>query len=258
MTWNIQNFPRNGSQTCSALQRVVRALEIDVIALQEIESPSDFQAVLDSLPTWRGYRANSAAYNIDLAYIYNPSTIAVERIYEIYTDNSRAFPRSPLVLEGYYRNIPFVIINNHYKCCGDGKLETDSWDEEHRRWEASGLLAEYIQTNFPDERVVVVGDMNDELTDPQANNVFQPFLDAPHNFIFADMSIARGSSANFSYPTIPSHIDHILITDELSGAFNQAAGQIKTILLERFLSGGWNEYAILLSDHRPVAIKLAL
>jgi len=258
MTWNIQNFPRNGSQTCSALQRVVRALEIDVIALQEIESPSDFQAVLDSLPTWRGYRANSAAYNIDLAYIYNPSTIAVERIYEIYTDNSRAFPRSPLVLEGYYRNIPFVIINNHYKCCGDGKLETDSWDEEHRRWEASGLLAEYIQTNFPDERVVVVGDMNDELTDPQANNVFQPFLDAPHNFIFADISIARGSSANFSYPTIPSHIDHILITNELSGAFNQSAGQIKTILLERFLSGGWNEYAILLSDHRPVAIKLAL
>ena len=58
-------------------------------------------------------------------------------------------------------------------------------------------------------------------------------------------------------PTWPSHIDHILITDELFGVFANSASVIKTLLIENYMEGGWNEYAVKISDHRPVALKLA-
>ena len=63
----------------------------------------------------------------------------------------------------------FVIINNHLKCCGNGVLDlNDNGDEETRRYHASRLLKEYIDTNLSDVNVLVVGDLNDSITDVQA------------------------------------------------------------------------------------------
>ena len=38
--------------------------------------------------------------------------------------------------------------------------------------------------------MVLVGDLNDELTDPVADNVFQMFLDLPDSYRFADWDVA--------------------------------------------------------------------
>ena len=55
----------------------------------------------------------------------------------------------PLVLEMNYQGEDYVIINNHFKCCGDGILDLgDSSDEETRRYNAISLLKNYIDVNF--------------------------------------------------------------------------------------------------------------
>ena len=77
------------------------------------------------------------------------------------------------------------------------------------------IIKSYIETNLDDQRVIVLGDLNDILTDNQSNNIFQDILDDTTNFYFADIDIADGSSSNWSYPSWPSHLDHILISNEL-------------------------------------------
>ena len=68
----------------------------------------------------------------------------------------------------------YIVINNHFKCCGDGILNlNNNNDEENRRLQAVTYLKQYIDNNFIGKRVILLGDLNDELTDNNANNVFQ-------------------------------------------------------------------------------------
>jgi len=68
------------------------------------------------------------------------------------------------------------------------------------------------------------------------------------------MEIANGSTSDWSYPTWPSHLDHILITNELFN--NLDSGDIQTIKIDQYLNGGWSEYDYNISDHRPVFMRL--
>ena len=154
-------------------------------------------------------------------------------------------------------NLDFIIINNHFKCCGDGIMNLDDLgDEETRRYTASNLLKEYIDTNLPNENVIVLGDLNDILTDVLANNVFQMIINDTENYLFADMEIAEGSSADWSYPWWPSHIDHILITNELFDELDNGGSAVQTIKIDEYMEGGFDDYYENISDHRPVALKI--
>jgi len=132
----------------------------------------------------------------------------------------------------------------------------DLGDEETRRYTASNLLKEYIDTNLPNENVIVLGDLNDILTDAVANNVFQMIINDAENYLFADMDIAEGSSADWSYPWWPSHIDHIIITNELFDEFVNGGSAVQTIKIDEYMEGGFDDYYENISDHRPVALKI--
>ena len=266
VTWNIEHFPKNLNVTVEYAAQIIRGLNADIYALQEIESNTYFEAIIemlnnnDPINTWDGYRATSASYSVNLAYVYKTNIIEISDIYEIYAsyDYSREFPRRPLMMEMQWNGTDVYIINNHLKAMGDGYLDlSNEWDEETRRFDACNLLDEYISQNLPDENVIILGDMNDELTDLQNNNVFITFLNASSEYSFADMEIAEGSSGYWSYPSWPSHLDHILITNELFDEFEQASSDIQTLRIDELLDGGWNEYENNISDHRPVGLKLA-
>jgi hypothetical protein len=132
----------------------------------------------------------------------------------------------------------------------------NSNDEEARRYEANTLLKQYIDENFNSSRVIVIGDLNDIITDAPLNNVFQMFIDDSINYEFADMSIATQPPSEWSYPSWPSHLDHILITNELFTEFHHPNSVIKTIKIDDFLVGGLGEYDQNISDHRPVGLKI--
>ena len=132
--------------------------------------------MVDDLDDWDAFYVNDPYSG--LAYIYKPDQVEVVDIYEIYTNKFREFPRAPLVMEFQYRGENFIVINNHLKCCGDGTLDPfDPWDEESRRLDACNLIDQYIRTELPDDNVILLGDLNDVLTDDPVDNVFETFLD---------------------------------------------------------------------------------
>ena len=259
MSWNIERFPKNGQTTVNYVKEIIEALDVDILAIQEVDDVNYFEQLIDSLSAYDGYLEST--WFAGLAYIYKPEIIQINSIYEIFTVSEywNYFPRSPMVMDLNYMNERVIIINNHFKCCGDEVLDINNTDdEETRRYFASALLKEYIDANFSDQNVIVLGDLNDQLSDDRENNVFQMILDDADNYLFADLEIANGNDSEWSYPTWPSHLDHILITNELFDAFENLNSDIQTIKIDAYLPGGWAEYDENISDHRPVAIKLLL
>ncbi|MBT3216471.1 MAG: T9SS type A sorting domain-containing protein [Candidatus Marinimicrobia bacterium] len=257
MTWNIEWFPKNGQTTVDSVSAIIQSLDIDLYAFQEITDTTLFKQMIYDIDDYEYYFQSS--WFGGLAFVYKTSVIEIDSMYEIYTEEPywRPFPRSPMVMDMNYQDQKYYIINNHFKCCGNGTMDlSDSWDEETRRFDASNLLKDYIDVNLPDENVIVLGDLNDILTDASAQNVFQTILDDDGNYLFADIDIANGPSSGWSYPSWPSHIDHIFITNELFDGFGNTSSLIQTIAIDENMAGGFDAYDENFSDHRPVALKL--
>ena len=215
-TWNIEWFPKNGQASVEYVTQIIQHLDLDILAMQELDNIDMFNQMLNELTDYTGYY--ESAWFAGLAYIYKTDVVQINDIYEIYTTSPywSAFPRSPMVMDMIFMGENYFIINNHFKCCGDGNLNmNDESDEEKRRYNAVNFLKEYINTYLYDKNVIVLGDLNDDIAESSQNNVFQNMLNDTQNYFFADYSIATGNSSNWSYPSWPSHLDHILITNEL-------------------------------------------
>ena len=254
-TWNIEWFPKNGQVTVDYISELISTLDIDVIAIQEIDDTTMFNHMLDSMPGYSGYYESS--WFAGLGFIYKSDVIAINDIYEIYTTSEfwNAFPRSPMVMDLTFMDENYFIINNHLKCCGDGILNlNDASDEENRRFIAMNYIKEYVDNYLPNQNVFVLGDLNDDISELSSNNIFQNILSDSSNYIFADMEIAQGDPLDWSFPNWPSHLDHILITNELFNGVN--VFEVQTIKIDEYMTGGWSEYDQNISDHRPVAIKI--
>ncbi|MFT6998202.1 MAG: endonuclease/exonuclease/phosphatase family metal-dependent hydrolase [Cryomorphaceae bacterium] len=254
-TWNIRFFPANGQTTIDYVVEIIEELELDVIAIQEIDDADEFDQLLSQLQGYDGFYDDNDF--LKLGYIYNIQSVTLNDQYQLYAGSSfgNPFPRRPLVMElTFMGEHDFVVINNHFKCCGNAVLdESDFWDEETRRAYASELLKEHMDTFLPDENVIMLGDLNDLLIDDEVNNVFQVFFDDPQNYQFVDMDIAEGSSSQWSFPDWPSHLDHILVSNELFSAIDDEESQIATIQIDDVFPGGFNGYDNNVSDHLPVA-----
>ncbi len=235
VTWNIENFSNTNSNEAE-IKIIIETMDADIIGVQEITNISDFNALASSINGWEGKVVNLSG-GLEVGYFYKSSEITlIGNLFTIYDDNSNAFPRSPVV--GKFRHVSgfeVTVINIHLKCC-DGS--------EGRREEASNLLKTYIDNNLANEPVILLGDFNDEIQESASENVFQNFIDDSNNFKFSDMGIAQGTNANWSYPSWPSHLDHLLITNEL---FTKLEGTF-TLKLDDCLGS----YESTVSDHRPV------
>jgi endonuclease/exonuclease/phosphatase family metal-dependent hydrolase len=248
MTWNLENFAKNGDLTVQYVSALLDSLEVDIIALQEIENPTKFSQLYNSLPQWNGYLSTGAAYDINLAFLYRQNL--QPEFYQILTDDWYAFPRSPLVMEVTVDGYDLMIINNHFKAGGDS-------DDEERRRQASENLKLFLDENYPSTALIVLGDLNDQLTDPPQQNVFSIFLEDQGNYLFTDYQLEVAGVDNYSYPSWPSHLDHVLISDELYTAFLQEKSEVQTLQVDQYFES-WSEYETNVSDHLPVAVKLYL
>ena len=256
ISWNIEWFPKNNN-TASKVQAILTNLEADVYALQEIDDTTLLKQVVANIS---GYECHfKSSYYGGLAYVYNTNTVQINSKYEIFTSQPywNALPRSPQILDLTFMGENYILINNHFKCCGDGILNTNNpIDEENRRLQATTLLKQFIDSVFVNKKVILVGDLNDELTDNSVNNVFQNLIIDSVNYLFTDMQIAQGNSVDWSYPTWPSHLDHILITNELFADFQNLNSAVSVIRVDDYMIS-WNNYENNVSDHRPIGLKLA-
>lgn len=256
LTWNLREFPLQSTQTLEQLAHIIPLMNVDLLAFQEINDQASFLELARMIPHYSAY-VSSATSSYRLAYLYDSRTVTVNDDYTIFNEDSNPFPRPPYVLDISWQGVDLLVVNNHLKAFGDNYIdENDSWDEEYRRRLACQKLDQHIRSNWNDERVIVVGDMNDQIAEPVEYNVFNAFLDRPAEYLFADMDIAQNPSpANVSYPPSFSHIDHILLTNELFDSFADLDSSCDTLPVESLL-GTWENYSNQLSDHRPVALKL--
>ncbi len=259
VTWNIEWFPKNDQTTLQYVVNIIESIDADIIAIQEVDDYFFFNDLVDFLADYDGYYQSSN--NRGLAYLYKTDIISINSGYELFLTEPESynFPRFPMVLDVNYYQERVVLINNHYKCCGDGELDTtDNTDEETRRYNANLLLKGYMDTELSNVKTVLLGDLNDVLTDAPLDNVFQNFIDDSTNYLFTDIDIANGPITDFSYPAWPSHLDHILINKPNFLPFFAEGGGTETIKVDDYLIGGFSEYDQNVSDHRPVGMHLVL
>lgn len=242
MTWNLEFFPKSGNVSEENVYDIIKNSQVDIVGVQEIDSWSSLEELADKLGGWEA-ELEDVLGNQDIGYLYKPSEIEIlESPFKIYRNNGSPFPREPIVTKIRHKQtgLEVVLINIHLKCCGGNSNES-------RRQEASRLLKQYIDAEYPNTAVVVLGDWNDDIYETNGVNVFQNFMDDTENYRFADKDVAQGPSSGWSYPSFPSHIDHILMTDELFDHFKDS----RTLTVNQCL----NTYYSTVSDHRPVIAR---
>ena len=241
LSWNIEHFPMQETTTAEVAS-IILASDVDLVAFQEVSSANAMTLLLEKLPGWEGKIYISGSLN--LGYLYKTEEVSISALTTLYDDLWSPFPRAPVVtVASHTSGLEATFINLHLKCCGGD-------DNVARRTEASTLLQAYIETEKPNDPVIIIGDFNDEITTITEPTPFQNFIDAPVDYKFVDMAIAEDANLGWSYPSWPSHIDHILITNELFDNLLETT----TLKFEECNSS----YSSVVSDHRPVLLRLEL
>ena len=234
VTWNIEFFPKKDALTSSLVADIVKNMDADVIAVQEINSISNFNDMADGLAGWESQVINLSG-SLDIGYLYKTSEVSV--ISNARSVDISVSPRPPVEITIKHTNgLEVTFLNIHLKCCG-GESNVS------RRRSASIAMKTYIDDNLPNDNVILLGDFNDDI-DINDDTPFENFINDSNNYWFADTEIAAGSSENWSFPSWPSHIDHILITNELFDNLTE----VKALKMEECLSN----YDADITDHRPI------
>ena len=241
VTFNMENFPKNGDATIEAVAMLFNAINADVYALQEVKSQEKLKELVNRLNGYSCIYYPKTKSDLALAFIYKESEVSVyNNETEVLFSNSYYFPRPAFKIKIHHKSLnkDIYLINNHLKCCNDG-------DSKERREEASNMLKDYIDTFLDDEAVIVLGDFNDKITG-NGGQTFSNFIDDPSNYTFTDMTIAQGPRSGWSYPSYPSHIDHILVTNELFENIDAVSVFNMSSCIVNFSK--------VISDHRPLGI----
>jgi len=260
-TWNVEWFgdPNNGPSDEARQQANVRAViaqsGIDLWALQEVSNPAAFQALLDSLGSdYDGVLGQTASLGVTqrLAFIYRRDVVQRRRVAHILTEFAEAFAfRPPLLLEAtvHLPDTAVVVwfVTLHMKAGGN-------LDDYNRRREAAQRLKSRLDLLYGNQPIVVLGDWNDELHGSIISGLPSPYenfrVDASHYRFLTETLDAAGLPTwcgNSSTCRTGSTLDHVLITDELFGAYEESSTDRFAALLEAI-----PDYVFSTSDHLPV------
>ena len=249
-TWNIENFPKDGMQTVKQLRWLVPWLDLDVYAVEEIADTIAFNELLAGLSGYSGLysRDDYGSSYQKTGVIYKTGTVRLSDVEQLFWRNS-AFPRPPLAMtvtaSGNGWTFDFRLIVLHLKA-GYGD------EDRQRRAEACVALKQYIDTELgsgAEQDFIVVGDWNDELNDPVAENVFSPFLDDSAHYRFLTIPLV-GNPEQVSYIG-GDLIDHVLVTSD--ALVEYGLGRTVTLRLDDEVA----QYQDEVSDHRPVMSSFA-
>ena len=191
------------------------------------------------------------------SWVYKTSTVQIQSVYNIFETSpywmpSRARPWSSSSSLPEPIGWPSTTTTNVAETVNSINIERRGKPED----EANKLLKQYLLLNHPSDRLIVLGDLNDTLMDPVQHNVFRMFRADSSRYRCADHALAQGPNYYWSYPTWPSHLDHMLISNELFSFFPDPSAGAQIVRVDDFLPNGWADYDQFLSDHRPVGLKI--
>ena len=258
--WNLEWFgdPTNGP-TDDALQLanvkdVITGSDLDVWGLEEVVDATEWNT-LKTLPGYTGILANDAAVTSGSTYytsteqkpalLWKTSEATLVSAKLICTANDTDFAGRPplevklnVTLNGTTQQIVFIVL--HMKAFNDAT----SWQ---RRQNAAVALKSYLDATYPTQKVMVVGDWNDDVDTsitageptPYAN-----FVNDPSRYTFATKVLTdAGIASTVSYTDF---IDHQLDTNEMYATY--VAGSAKVYRVDSYITN----YGTTTSDHYPV------
>jgi hypothetical protein len=243
-TWNIEHFPKNKNYTITYLYRIIKRIDIDLIAFQEIDRNQSFVQLLDSLDHYRGYISPLPEYGQRMAILYKSDFISISDPVQLFTDDIWAFPRPPLVTFVTVRKdniivFDFILIVVHLKAFMDEESES-------RRRKACEKLKYYIDTYLltgSEKDIIILGDFNDDLNDSLQDNIFSVFLNDSLHYRILTLPLIEEATYIGDFG---SSVDHLIITENVIEEYNSGFTSVLKID-EEFLN-----YFSLISDHRPV------
>ena len=265
--WNIEWFgdtgasrgPTDENLQLQNVRTVISGADADFWGLQEVVDVNHFNTLKQGLTGYDGFVANdprvvSGSFYYSpaeqkLAVLYKSSVVQVLDARVILGSNSFDFgTRPPLRLNlRVTRNgtsVDLVAIVLHMKA------EATQADYD-RRQAAAAALKQYLATSLPTERVIVLGDWNDDVDTSIVRGLptpYQTFLDVPSEYTFLTQTLSRttGSQVGFS-----SFVDHQLVTNELARGYVANSSRVVNTSLP-------SNYASTTSDHYPVLSRFDL
>jgi endonuclease/exonuclease/phosphatase family metal-dependent hydrolase len=247
-TWNIENFPKAGN-TAEHVANLIASLDLDLVALQEIEDTDAFNELVARLPEHGGVLSTHTYGNgtyQKLGFLYRRELLSVTGQKLLLTSYGYNLPRPPLQITVTVDSagVDFTVIVVHLKAGFDT-------EDRERREAATVLLEDHVADQVAgagDSDVIVLGDFNEIVTSAGGRAVLSPWLDAPSAYEVHTEDLANGGGFTF----VPSQVilDHVVTTasldDELAGG---------AVIIPR-LDVQFLGYEQSVSDHLPVVVSM--
>ncbi|MEP1782116.1 endonuclease/exonuclease/phosphatase family protein [Reichenbachiella sp.] len=254
-TWNIEwfgNTQKGPSDEDLQLRKIKENLEFlnfDIIGLQEIVNQAHFEELV-SQSGMEGIRSKPSSNRQEISIMWNPNSVELLENKQILVSDKHSFAQRPPHMFKFRDKTgaigsDFFVIVLHMKAHIPSSSFSDKEDSYNRRKKAAGLLADFIDSNLSDDKVMVIGDWNDDVDTSNFKPRETPFksLIASPNYEFATAHLSWGGSASSKFGSV---IDHILISNEL---FDE---QYQTGIVT--LSTYDKDYIKKASDHFPAYI----
>jgi endonuclease/exonuclease/phosphatase family metal-dependent hydrolase len=263
-SWNIEwfgstgNGPTNEPLQMQNARDVISGSDFDIWGVAEIVDQAAWNSLESQLPGYTGFLASESSVTSGSAYygateqkvgvLYKSSVATLVGARVILTANDADFAGRPplevrlnVTLNGVTEQVVVIVL--HMKAFND----LPSWQ---KRQNASVALKSYLDSTWPTQKVIVVGDWNDDvdtsITSGQATP-FQNFVSASASYAFPTRALSlAGISSTTSYPDI---IDHHLNSNELHATL--VTGSTEVYRVDSYISS----YDATTSDHFPVLTR---
>lgn len=260
-SWNIEwfgsttNGPTNETLQAGNSRDVIAGTDADIWGVAEIVDQAAWNSLESQLTGYTGFLASEAhvtsgstyygatEQKVGILYKSSIATLLGARIILTAYDTDFA-GRPPLevklrvTLNGATEDIVVIVL--HAKAFNDDA----SWQ---RRLNASNALKSYLDTTYPTQKVIVVGDWNDDVdTSITAGRAspYQNFVDDAADYAFPTRALSlAGVSSTTSYTDM---IDHHLNTNEFTASY--VANSAEVYRVDAYVA----DYANSTSDHYPV------
>jgi endonuclease/exonuclease/phosphatase family metal-dependent hydrolase len=263
-SWNIEwfghtsNGPTNEALQLQNARDIILGADMDIWGVAEISDLNHWNSLKAQLPGYAGFIArepnvvDGAAFysgfggteqNVGILFKTSIATVTDARV--ILTANDFDFAGRPplqvtlrVTLNGATEDIVIIVL--HAKCCSD----SDSWT---RRRNAANALKSYLDTNFPTQKVWVIGDFNDDLDTsitPGMASPYANFVNDAADYRFPTQALSDAGIA--STTSFPDTIDHHLNSNEVNATY--VDGSVEVFRVDQFISN----YDATTSDHFPV------
>jgi endonuclease/exonuclease/phosphatase family metal-dependent hydrolase len=250
-TWNIENYPKNES-TPSTLANLIASLDLDMVALQEVQDIDAFNELVDRL---RGYEGMLSSHTYGdgtyqkVGFVYRSDLISLSGAFLLFSQQGYEFPRPAfkvdVTVDKGGSTLNFTAIALHLKAGG-------GFSDRQRREEAVVLLENHLSTTVGgagNGSLVVLGDFNDTLTGAGAT-VFSPLSTAEQLYTIRTQS--NDTSGDISFVPSSVLLDHIVTTAAFDAEFAGSSAIIPRLDMQ--MTG----YVGQVSDHLPVIVRAPL